>query len=129
MDSLSTALYILVVVITIVFFTPVIDLVVYLFVKIEPYLAETCGLKAVVSPSEPVNIVLVGSLGKTLSDLLPSGIAEFNGERFHVQAEGKAIGKGEPIFVARIDGSRIYVEKEVSELPSADDDPESSRKK
>ena len=121
-------MYILVLVITVVFFTPVIDLVVYLFVKIEPHLAEICGLKAVVPPSEPVNIVPVGSLGKTLSDLLPSGIAEFNGERFHVQAEGKAIGKGEPIVVARIDGSRIYVERKVSEPSSAGDDPESSRK-
>ena len=64
--------------------------------------SETAGL-SVISPE-------IGTTGKTLTALRPSGRAEFNNIPIEVQTEGEYIDSGKEITVIKtgIDG-RIYV--------------------
>jgi len=54
---------------------------------------------------------LVGSEGRTLSVLRPSGIADFNGVRLDVVSEGEYIPKGTLVFIDKIEGNRIVVKR------------------
>ena len=51
----------------------------------------------------------LGKRGSAATDLRPSGIAHFKGERVDVVSEGDFIKAGQPIEVARVDGNRIVV--------------------
>jgi len=51
----------------------------------------------------------LGKQGTAVSDLHPSGIARFEGERVDVVSDGTFIDAGQPIEVVRIDGNRVVV--------------------
>jgi len=51
----------------------------------------------------------LGKQGMAVSDLHPSGIAHFEGERVDVVSDGTFIDAGQPIEVVRIDGNRVVV--------------------
>ena len=51
----------------------------------------------------------LGKQGTAVSDLHPSGIARFDGERVDVVSDGTFIDAGQPIEVVRIDGNRVVV--------------------
>ncbi|MEX2490979.1 MAG: NfeD family protein [Nitrospirales bacterium] len=51
----------------------------------------------------------LGKQGTALSDLHPSGIARFEGERVDVVSDGTFIQAGQPLAVVRIDGNRVVV--------------------
>jgi membrane-bound serine protease (ClpP class) len=48
--------------------------------------------------------------GKALTDLRPSGSAEFHGKTFDVLAEGQFIPQGGGIRIHKVEGSTIFVE-------------------
>jgi len=48
--------------------------------------------------------------GKALTDLRPSGSAEFHGKTFDVLAEGQFIPQGRDIRIHKVEGSTIFVE-------------------
>jgi membrane-bound serine protease (ClpP class) len=52
----------------------------------------------------------LGKQGIAVSDLHPSGIARFDGERVDVVSDGTFIDAGQPLEVVRIDGNRIVVQ-------------------
>ena len=56
----------------------------------------------------------LGKQGRAASVLRPAGIAEFDGERVDVVADGVLIEAGEPIEVIRVDGNRIVVRRAAS---------------
>jgi membrane-bound serine protease (ClpP class) len=51
----------------------------------------------------------MGKQGIAMSDLHPSGIARFDGERVDVVSDGSFIQAGQPLEVVRIDGNRVVV--------------------
>ena len=51
----------------------------------------------------------LGKQGLAVSDLRPSGIARFDGERVDVVSDGTFIQAGQPLEVVRIDGNRVVV--------------------
>ncbi|MEO6203176.1 MAG: nodulation protein NfeD [Nitrospirales bacterium] len=51
----------------------------------------------------------LGKQGLAVSDLHPSGIARFDGERVDVVSDGTFIDAGQPLKVVRIDGNRVVV--------------------
>ncbi|MGQ0715279.1 MAG: NfeD family protein [Gemmatimonadaceae bacterium] len=53
----------------------------------------------------------LGRVGRTASSLRPAGIAEIDGERVDVVAEGEMIEVGATIVVSRVDGNRIVVRR------------------
>jgi membrane-bound serine protease (ClpP class) len=53
----------------------------------------------------------LGRVGRTTSPLRPAGIAEIDGERIDVVAEGEMIEAGATIVVSRVDGNRIVVRR------------------
>lgn len=55
---------------------------------------------------------MVEKSGIALTTLRPSGIAEFDGSRFNVQAEGEYIKVGEKVKVLRAEGSKLTVKRE-----------------
>ena len=55
--------------------------------------------------------VTVGETGLTMSDLRPSGIAEFQDKRVNVIADGIYIKRNTPVRIVRIEGNRIFVEE------------------
>ena len=52
----------------------------------------------------------LGKQGIAVSDLHPSGIARFDGERVDVVSDGTFIQSGQPLKVVRIDGNRVVVQ-------------------
>lgn len=52
----------------------------------------------------------LGKQGIAVSDLHPSGIARFDGERVDVVSDGTFIQAGQPLEVVRIDGNRVVVQ-------------------
>lgn len=62
------------------------------------------------SPSLPSYAALhPGLKGKALTDLRPSGSAEFKGKIFDVLAEGQFILQGTPVKIHQVEGSTIFV--------------------
>jgi len=55
--------------------------------------------------------LLKGKSGVTVTQLRPSGIAEVEGQRYSVIAEGEIIGPGCDVVVIRVEGNSIIVEK------------------
>jgi len=53
----------------------------------------------------------VGRTGEACITLRPVGIAEFDGKRLDVMAEGEFIEKGQPVVVVRIEGRNVIVQK------------------
>ncbi len=68
-------------------------------------LNETVGI----GESLPVRGALAGETGTSLTELMPSGRAEINGEKFDVMAEGPAIRRGAPIVVVESRGPSVVV--------------------
>jgi membrane-bound serine protease (ClpP class) len=63
----------------------------------------------------------LGKQGLAVSDLHPSGIARFDGERVDVVSDGTFIDSGQPLEVVRIDGNRVVVR--LASPPSEKDNP------
>jgi membrane-bound serine protease (ClpP class) len=55
---------------------------------------------------------LVGQHGIAASLLRPAGVASIGGRRVTVLTEGDFIVEGTPVRVTRVEGARIFVEKE-----------------
>jgi membrane-bound serine protease (ClpP class) len=53
---------------------------------------------------------LLGKTGITVAPLRPSGIAEIDGKRYSVAAEGEMIERGCEIIVIKVEGNNIVVE-------------------
>ena len=54
---------------------------------------------------------LIGSEGRTVTVLRPSGIADFNGVRLDVVSGGEYIPKGTIVYVDKIEGNKIVVKQ------------------
>ena len=61
--------------------------------------------------SHGINDVKVGDRGEAASTLRPSGIAQFNGTRVDVVADGEWIENGEPVQVSSTSGGHVSVVK------------------
>ena len=61
---------------------------------------------------------LVGRIGRTVTDLRPSGTAAFDDERIDVVTEGPFIEAGAPVIVLRAEGYR-HVVREVTDEDDA----------
>jgi membrane-bound ClpP family serine protease len=68
-------------------------------------LNETVG----VDEQVPARASLVGRTGISLTELMPSGRAEIDGEKFDVMAEGPAIRRGATIIVVETRGPSVMV--------------------
>jgi membrane-bound ClpP family serine protease len=68
-------------------------------------LNETVG----VDEHVPARASLVGRTGISLTELMPSGRAEIDGEKFDVMAEGAAIRRGATIIVVETRGPSVMV--------------------
>jgi membrane-bound serine protease (ClpP class) len=55
--------------------------------------------------------LLLGRTGHAHSPLRPAGIADIDGERVDVVADGEHIDAGAPIRVTRVDGNRVVVRR------------------
>lgn len=79
-------------------------------------LSRNIGGKEPEDPEGPEKLnspdVSVNAKGLTLSDLRPSGIAEFKNKRLTVIADGIYIKRNTRIKIIRIEGNRIFVEEE-----------------
>ena len=61
--------------------------------------------------SEKSSVISLDEIGLCISDLRPSGIAEFKTHRLNVLTDGIYIKKGTRIKIMRIEGNRIFVEE------------------
>lgn len=59
--------------------------------------------------------VFLGKTGTTTTVLRPTGMAEFDGVKLNVQADGEYIARNVPVIVDRVDGARVVVRR----LPQA----------
>jgi membrane-bound serine protease (ClpP class) len=64
------------------------------------------------------NQELLNLTGTALTYLRPSGTATINGKRYDVLAEGNLIDRGETIKVVKVDGTHIFVRREISTEPT-----------
>ena len=55
--------------------------------------------------------VFLGKEGVTTTVLRPTGMAEFEGVKLNVVADGEYIPKDVPVRVERVEGSRVVVRK------------------
>lgn len=55
--------------------------------------------------------VFLGREGITTTVLRPTGMAEFDGVKLNVSADGEYIAKDEPVRVIRVEGARVVVKK------------------
>jgi len=80
------------------------------------------------SQHNPVHTELVGRRGIARSNLLPSGVAEIDGNRWDVIIVGPAADRGDLIEVVEVEGNRVLVTRvdEPDEVPPADPEPETS---
>lgn len=69
------------------------------------------------NPSETYDNLL-NQTGTALTYLRPSGTAKINGRRYDVLAETDLIDQGETIRVVKIDGTHIFVRRQLSHQPS-----------
>jgi membrane-bound ClpP family serine protease len=56
---------------------------------------------------------LAGKVGKTITELRPSGIAEIEGKRYSVISEGEMLGPSIEIVVKNIEGNNIIVGQKI----------------
>jgi membrane-bound serine protease (ClpP class) len=80
------------------------------------YLPETALFRpfrlSAISPTGSVPLtssLTLQAQGKALTDLRPSGIAQFEGKSFDVLAEGNFISKGSLVQIHQIEGATIFV--------------------
>jgi membrane-bound ClpP family serine protease len=66
---------------------------------------------------------LVGKVGVVLSELLPAGMIEVEGERHEALAPGVVIRKGEHVEVLRVSGGVLYVAATDRELTKPESNP------
>lgn len=80
------------------------------------------------SPGSPSHTELVGRRGMARSNLLPSGVAEIDGNRWDVIIVGPAADRGDLIEVVEVEGNRILVTRvdETENVPAPDLEPEAS---
>jgi membrane-bound serine protease (ClpP class) len=62
-------------------------------------------------PGAPTDRPLTGRTGTAVTDLRPSGIAEIDGRRVDVVADGEFVRSGEPVAVLRDEGYRRVVRR------------------
>lgn len=55
--------------------------------------------------------VFLGREGVTTTVLRPTGMAEFDGVKLNVTADGEYIARDEPVRVIRVEGARVVVKK------------------
>ena len=55
--------------------------------------------------------VFLGKEGRTTTVLRPTGMAEFDGVKLNVQADGEYIPKDAPVRVERVEGARVVVRR------------------
>lgn len=55
--------------------------------------------------------VFLGREGVTTTVLRPTGMAEFDGVKLNVSADGEYIARDEPVRVIRVEGARVVVKK------------------
>lgn len=55
--------------------------------------------------------VFLGREGVTTTVLRPTGMAEFDGVKLNVSADGEYIARDEPVCVIRVEGPRVVVKK------------------
>jgi membrane-bound serine protease (ClpP class) len=55
--------------------------------------------------------ISIGEIGMAMSDLRPTGIAEFQNHRLNVLTDGIYIKKGTVVKITQIEGNRIFVEE------------------
>lgn len=55
--------------------------------------------------------VFLGREGVTTTVLRPTGMAEFDGVKLNVSADGEYIARDEPVRVIRVEGARVVVQK------------------
>lgn len=72
--------------------------------------------------SAPDRQDLIGAVGRTITDLRPSGTAEFGDERVDVVTEGPFLDAGIPVKIMRAEGYR-HVVRAVAPIPG-DSGPE-----
>jgi membrane-bound ClpP family serine protease len=87
------------------------------------YLPQTAiGRKLILAPPKPEEVdpaterdralqQLVGQVGRTLTPLLPSGIAEIDGRRVDTTTEGMSIDAGVIVRVVAVSGHRVVVRR------------------
>ncbi len=66
---------------------------------------------------------LLNQAGVTLSALNPAGVAQLNGRRYDVMADGQWIDKDTPVTVTSVDGNRIIVSTRPAAGPQAGGSP------
>ena len=62
--------------------------------------------------------VFLGKEGHTTTVLRPTGMAEFDGVKLNVQADGEYIPKDVPVRVERVEGARVVVRRMTTESSS-----------
>jgi len=62
-------------------------------------------------PNANPAVIPIGTAGIAISDLRPSGIGEFQGQRLNIIADGIYIKRNTPVKIVRIEGNRIFVEE------------------
>jgi len=60
---------------------------------------------------------LIGRAGVSVTELRPSGVAEFDGERVDVTTDGEWLPTGTPVTVVKAEAMRVVV-KRVPQLPA-----------
>ena len=72
---------------------------------------ETVAERGSDGVSEENYLPLLNAVGKTVTALRPSGIAEINGQRYSVITEGQLVDKDVSIVVICVEGNSIVVEQ------------------
>ena len=76
-----------------------------------PFIMKESAVSKGVAEGTADYTALVGKQGRTLCALRPSGIAEIDGVRYDVIAEGEFVDADETVSVLRVEGVRIVVVK------------------
>ena len=56
-------------------------------------------------------LISVGDIGSTISDIRPTGIAEFDNQRLNVITDGIYINRNTKVKITLIEGNRIFIEE------------------
>jgi membrane-bound serine protease (ClpP class) len=88
---------------------------VFIWIGIKALAVSPATLKTALKSEEGATVLLpgyqqlIGSEGKTITDLRPSGTASINGKRYDVVSNGEYINKDTVIIVTAVNGNRIVV--------------------
>ena len=81
------------------------------FLSKTPFIMKESAVSKGIAEGTADYTSLVGKQGRTLCALRPSGIAEIDGVRYDVIAEGEFVDADETVSVLRVEGVRIVVVK------------------